>query len=86
MENPIKMEDLGVPLFSETSIWIHLDLDPRWNPMVVEDSTWTLMTSWKNLKGAFAESQNIVAVFQVMNFGVFFGGFLSLKSVGQQPT
>ena len=24
MENPIKMDDLGVPLFSETSIW-HLD-------------------------------------------------------------
>ena len=22
MENPIKMDDLGVPLFSETSIWI----------------------------------------------------------------
>ena len=21
MENPIKMDDLGVPLFSETSIW-----------------------------------------------------------------
>ena len=24
MENPIKMDDLGVPLFSETSIWIHM--------------------------------------------------------------
>ena len=24
MENPIKMDDLGVPLFSETSVW-HLD-------------------------------------------------------------
>ena len=22
MENPIKMDDLGVPLFSETSIWV----------------------------------------------------------------
>ena len=22
MENPIKMDDLGVPLFSETSIWL----------------------------------------------------------------
>jgi len=24
MENPIKMDDLGVPLFSETSIWLLL--------------------------------------------------------------
>ena len=23
MENPIKMDDLGVPLFSETSIYLH---------------------------------------------------------------
>ena len=25
MENPIKMDDLGVPLFSETSIWVQLN-------------------------------------------------------------
>ena len=23
MENPTKMDDLGVPLFQETSIWVH---------------------------------------------------------------
>ena len=43
--------------FGGTTIFgnIHLDLDfQRGNPMVVEDSTWTLMTSWKNWKGAFA--------------------------------
>ena len=28
MENPIKMDDLGVPLFSETSSWILIQ--PRW--------------------------------------------------------
>ena len=30
MENPIKMDDLGVPLFSETSIYVlecHIDKD-----------------------------------------------------------
>ena len=33
MENPIKMDDLGIPLFSETSRWLHklepLNLAPR---------------------------------------------------------
>ena len=24
LENPIKMDDLGVPLFKETSIWYHI--------------------------------------------------------------
>ena len=24
MENPIKMDDLGVPLFSETAIWMNV--------------------------------------------------------------
>ena len=26
MENPIKMDDLGVPVFSETSIYIYIDM------------------------------------------------------------
>jgi len=31
VENPIKMEDLGVPLFSETSIWIWIfNGETRW--------------------------------------------------------
>ena len=29
MENPIKMDDLGVPLFSETSMYIY-DLSYHW--------------------------------------------------------
>ena len=29
MENPIRMDDLGVPLFSETSIWANEPL-PKW--------------------------------------------------------
>ena len=29
MENPIKMDDLGVPLFSETSIYFHLEIVNR---------------------------------------------------------
>ena len=28
MENPIKMDDLGVPLFSETPIWFHIYCSP----------------------------------------------------------
>ena len=27
MENPIRMDDLGVPPFKETPIWIHTNLD-----------------------------------------------------------
>ena len=27
MENPIKMDDLGVPLFSETSIYSHVHVE-----------------------------------------------------------
>ena len=26
MENPIKMDDLGVPLFSETSMYMYIDI------------------------------------------------------------
>ena len=29
MENPIKMDDLGVPLFSETSIYLDLHLKTK---------------------------------------------------------
>ena len=30
MENPIKMDDLGVPLFSETSIYIYIYIFMEW--------------------------------------------------------
>ena len=30
MENPIKMDDLGVPLFSETPIWSNKKLEGSW--------------------------------------------------------
>ena len=35
MENPIKMDDLGVPLFSETSTYIQFEnaLGCEWNPL-----------------------------------------------------
>ena len=29
MENPIKMDDLGVPLFLETTLWI---MEPQYTP------------------------------------------------------
>ena len=30
MENPVKMDDLGVPLFSETSICIYIYMVYKW--------------------------------------------------------
>ena len=42
MENPIKMDDLGVPLFSETSKWVMSSEEwicsaPMWNPLQVTE-------------------------------------------------
>ena len=33
MENSIKMDDLGVPLFLETPIYIYIYLEPKWGPL-----------------------------------------------------
>ena len=44
MENPIKMDDLGVPLFSETSIWgrwTHFDAAYCSNGLVQPPNSWT---------------------------------------------
>ena len=51
MENPIKMDDLGVPLFSETSIWV-------WCGSLFNNVSWhmrcffgaSLLLSWSPLK------------------------------------
>ena len=44
MENPIKMDDLGVPLFSETPIWRYLkqpflDMEPKGDSSPAHDAT-----------------------------------------------
>ena len=46
MENPIEIDDLGVPLFSETSIWIHLN-HPNLNLTIPEKTS----SEKKNLAG-----------------------------------
>ena len=43
MENPIKIDDLGVPLFSETSIYIQ-------NPPVIPGEDRCERNSWKTFK------------------------------------
>ena len=52
MENPIKMDDLGVPLFSETSIylptsnWYNIGQELR--PMTPEDWSAAAQVGWSN--------------------------------------
>ena len=38
MENPIKMDDLGVPLFLETPIYIYRDIIPLINSCCINSS------------------------------------------------
>ncbi len=42
MENPIKMDDLGVPLFLETSIYIHQDVPKLSKTHNAIDEVWDL--------------------------------------------
>ena len=54
MENPIKMDDLGVPLFSETPIYSYIFLlsAQRWPPRGVED----MLQKLRILKEILAET------------------------------
>ena len=48
MENPIKMDDLGVPLFSETSICGYIDLIPI-TISYFTDISWTRLPQFSNV-------------------------------------
>ena len=49
MENPIKMDDLGIPLFLETPIYIYIYCSARHQPAGTRDGT-QLMHSEETLK------------------------------------
>ena len=47
-ENPIKMDDLGVPLFSETSIYIYIHTSPKFHDIAPE-----IHDGWKPILSFF---------------------------------
>ena len=49
-ENPIKMDDLGAPLFSETPIWIYMN---SMNSSTTHTSIWTVWTVFRIPLGRF---------------------------------
>ena len=63
MENPIKMDDLGVPLFSETPIYIHIYIY-----IYISPRCWDQVTSDENVK----EVVDIGAPWDPKKHGVFF--------------
>ena len=76
VENPIKLDDLGVPLFLETTIWVVPKKVEKfskrerglqyWNSMVLQTKprgiSWSKNTTSKNTALALHESRNLDCV------------------------
>jgi len=63
MENPTKMDDLGVPLFSETSIYIYIRIFQEYTTVLIHYSGYNLFAYDMSI---FIETQHATWIKNVM--------------------
>ena len=91
-ENPIKMDDLGVPLFLETPIYIYIyiytpNTPPNFNSSPLKNHDWKtiFLLGWQIFRGELLNFQGVSITLVVADFGFLTKSPNKISQPGMEP-